>query len=243
MTGMPDETVPVVGGQWIGLQAAIYATLTSNPDLVLLRLGKPTTPSAEAVEVARHFPTTLNPTLWIDYRPIILIPFQPFSGTGTGTGMPRKGSVVGASSTSTFPFANRSSWDIRRLIATTSPRQPSNSSAGMCVQAECDGRSPAFRFFPTAAYRREKLKIARDLADFSERIARSLQDRLEADLVSAADVVLARVETRASPGLAKAARQDYLVALTDLRDQIGIPDSAGTMEPMGEFTLPAYIPP
>ena len=34
------------------------------------------------MEVARHFPTTLNPTLWIDYRPMSLIPFQPFGGPG-----------------------------------------------------------------------------------------------------------------------------------------------------------------
>ena len=57
-------------------------TLTCNPDFNLFRLGNPTTPSAESVEVARHFPTTLNPTLWIDYRPMILIPFQPFGGPG-----------------------------------------------------------------------------------------------------------------------------------------------------------------
>src|SRR5581483_10851398 len=41
----------------------------------------------------------------------------------------------------------------------------------------------------------------------------------------------------------KAAKQDYLVALTDLRNQIGMPDTAGAAEPLGEFTLPPYIPP
>ena len=61
-----SETVPSVGGQSVSLQAALYGALTSNPDLATLRLGNPTTPSAEAVEVARNFPTTLNPTLWCD---------------------------------------------------------------------------------------------------------------------------------------------------------------------------------
>ena len=41
----------------------------------------------------------------------------------------------------------------------------------------------------------------------------------------------------------KAAQQDYVTALTDLRNQIGIPESAGAAEPLGEFTLPPYIPP
>jgi outer membrane protein, heavy metal efflux system len=31
--------------------------------------------------------------------------------------------------------------------------------------------------------------------------------------------------------------------LTDLRNQIGIPEQAGSIEPLGEFTLPRYIPP
>ena len=77
-----SETVPSVGGQSVSLQAALYGALTSNPDLATLRLGNPTTPSAEAVEVARNFPTTLNPTLWCDLRPITLIPPDPFGGTG-----------------------------------------------------------------------------------------------------------------------------------------------------------------
>ncbi|MGZ3390321.1 MAG: TolC family protein, partial [Isosphaeraceae bacterium] len=63
---VPGDVIPSVGRQSISLQAALYGTLTSNPDLATLRLGNPTTPSAEAVEVARHFPTTLNPTLWCD---------------------------------------------------------------------------------------------------------------------------------------------------------------------------------
>ena len=66
---------------------------------------------------------------------------------------------------------------------------------------------------------------------------------MEANQVQAADVALARVESQATRQLVKAARQDYLMALTDLRNQIGIPDQAGTIEPLGEFTLPPYIPP
>ena len=68
-------------GQSISLQAALYGAITSNPDLVALRNSNVASP--EAVEVARRFPTTLNPTLWIDYRPITLIPRDTFAN-GTG---------------------------------------------------------------------------------------------------------------------------------------------------------------
>ena len=37
--------------------------------------------------------------------------------------------------------------------------------------------------------------------------------------------------------------QDYANALTDLRNQMGVPESAGTAEPLGEFILPGNIPP
>ena len=74
---VPSDAISVIGGPSISLQMALYGTLTCNPDLNLLRLGNTTTPSAESVEVARHFPTTLNPTLWIDYRPKVSSPFKP----------------------------------------------------------------------------------------------------------------------------------------------------------------------
>jgi cobalt-zinc-cadmium efflux system outer membrane protein len=111
------------------------------------------------------------------------------------------------------------------------------------VQAELLALVQTYRFFETAAYRRERLKVAKELADFNERLLSTLEHRLEANQVPAADVVLARVETRATRQLVKAAQQDYVTALTDLRNQIGNPESAGAAEPLGEFTLPPYIPP
>ena len=81
---VPSDAISLIGGPSLRLQMALYATLTCNPDLNILRLGNPTTPSAESVEVARHFPTTLNPTLWMDYRPMILIPFEALRRPGGG---------------------------------------------------------------------------------------------------------------------------------------------------------------
>ncbi len=242
----PSSIAPPLGGQSISLQAAMYGALTSNPDLVSLRQGNPTAASAEAVEVARHFPTTLNPTLWIDFRPITLIPPNTFGSTSPGGGA-TKGSggsfyhygqdliyislrqpiELGHQTTHRYHIAqaayDQQRWNVMQFELTT------------LVQT--------YRFFQTAAYRREKFKLAEQLADFNDRLVKSLESRLEANQVAAADVSLARVESRATRQQVKAARQDYLTALADLRNQIGIPEEAGAAEPLGEFTLPTYIPP
>ena len=123
----PDDSIPTVGGQSIALQAALYGTLTSNPDLATLRLGNPTTPSAESVEVARHFPTTLNPTLWCDLRPITLIPPTPLAAAL------RPGSTVFTVRSVLFlPFASPASG------AGTSDHPPLQHRQGRVRAAEMD---------------------------------------------------------------------------------------------------------
>jgi cobalt-zinc-cadmium efflux system outer membrane protein len=238
--------VPAVTSHPISLEAALYGAVTSNPDLVTLREGNALAASAEAVEVARHFPTTLNPTLWVDYRPITLIPRDTF---GTS-------SSAGGSSRSTHGGFYHYGQDYIYI----SVRQPIelghqtthrfhvaqaafNQQRWIVVQAELTALVQTYRFFQTAAYRREKYHLAQELADFNDHLSESLQRRMEANQVLAADVALARVESRATRQQVKAARQDYLTALTDLRNQIGIPEEAGAVEPLGEFTLPPYIPP
>ena len=237
--------MPSTGGHPISLQAALYGAITSNPDLVTLRQGNAIAVSAEAVEVARHFPTTLNPTLWIDYRPITLVPNGTF-GTGTPGGRTAGGGggfyhfgqdffyislrqpiELGHQTTHRYHIA-QAAFDQQKWIV---------------VQAELTALVQTYRFFQTAAYRREKYRLAEELADFNDRLIESLQRRMEANQVQAADVALARVESRATRQQVKAARQDYLTALTDLRNQIGIPEQAGAVEPLGKFTLPPYIPP
>ena len=238
----PPLTTASVGSQSISLEAALYGAITSNPDLVTLRQGNVLAASAEAVEVARHFPTTLNPTLWIDYRPITLIPNGTF-GTSPPASKDNSGfyhygqNYIYISLRQPIELGHQTTH--RYHIAEAA----FNQQQWLVVQAELTTLVQTYRFFQTAAYRREKYHLSDQLADFNERLSESLQKRMEANQVQAADVALARVESRATRQLVKAARQDYLTALTDLRNQIGIPEQAGAIEPLGEFTLPPYIPP
>ena len=234
----------LVGGQPIAMQAALYGAITSNPDLVTLREGNVLAASAEAVEVARNFPVTLNPTLWLDYRPITLVPNGTF-GTGPKTHASASGNNFYHYGQDYIYVSLRQPVELghqtrhRYHIAKAAYEQ----QKWVVVQAELTALVQTYRFFQTAAYRREKFRLAQDLADFNDRLQETLQRRMDANQVQAADVSLGRVESRATRQQVKAARQDYLTALTDLRNQIGIPEQAGNFEPLGEFSIPPYIPP
>ncbi len=232
-----------LGGQSLSLQAAMYGALTGNPDLVTLRQGSPLAASAEAVEVARHFPTTLNPTLWIDYRPITLIPPSgsiPNTSHGSGKSFYHFGQdLIYISLRQPIELGHQTAH--RYHIAQAAYDQ----QRWMVLQAELTALVQTYRFFQTAAYRRERFRLAQQLADFNDRLLATLRRQLDASQpgVTVADVALARIESQGTRQQVKAARQDYLTALADLRNQIGISEEAGMVEPFGEFTLPGYIPP
>jgi cobalt-zinc-cadmium efflux system outer membrane protein len=238
--GLPATLSVMEGsGMSISLQAALYGALTGNPDLVALRNSNIASP--EAVEVARRFPTTLNPTLWVDYRPINLIPPDTFASTG-----PRHAGPYYHFGRQFFYVSVRQPIELghqtthRHEIA----KAALNQQQWTVVQAELLALVQTYRFFQTAAYRREKLRIAVELADFNDRLLETLRRRLqlEAAQVAASDVVLAEVENRATRQLVEVARQDYANALTDLRNQLGLPETASTAEPLGDFVLPRTIP-
>ena len=166
----PDGS-PRVGGQSISLQAALYGAITSNPDLVALRNSNVASP--EAVEVARRFPTTLNPTLWIDFRPINLIPPDTFGGTGGGTPQHRTG-----------PFYHFGKHDLLHLRPPADragapddpplphrPGRAATSSSGPWSRPSCSRWSR-----PTASSRRPPTAARSsgwpsELADFNDRLA------------------------------------------------------------------------
>jgi cobalt-zinc-cadmium efflux system outer membrane protein len=96
-----------------------------------------------------------------------------------------------------------------------------------------------YRLFETAAYRRERLRVATELAEFNDKLFQALKRRLEVNPASAADVALAEVELEATRQLVEAARNDYAVALTDFHNQIGTPETAGQALPSDPFVAPA----
>ena len=235
-------------GQPLSLQAALYGAITSNPDLGTLRQGTANGPSPEAVEVARRFPVALNPTVFIDYRPITLVPNGTFANspvTGSGAGAANGGhhgyyhngqQYIVASLRQPIELGHQTTH--RYNIA----RAALDQQRWTILQAELTTLVQTYRFFQTAAYRREKYRLARELAEFNDRTLAALQRRQEANQAQPADVTLARVESRATRQQIRAARQDYLTALTDLRNTVGIPATSAAAEPLGEFTLPPYIP-
>jgi cobalt-zinc-cadmium efflux system outer membrane protein len=234
----PAASPPALVGNSISLQAALMGAVTSNPDLLTLRNSNIASP--EAVEVARRFPVTLNPTLWIDFRPITLIPRDTFVSSGHRPGGPfyhfgqvfwyisyRQPIELGHQTTHRYHIAraalNQQNWNIMQLEMAT------------LVQT--------YRFFQTAAYRREKLRLARELASFNDQLLSEFRRALQAGRdVAPADVALAEVENQATRQQVEVAMQDYATALTDLRNQMGVPETAGTAEPLGEFILPGNIP-
>ena len=232
-------------GQPLSLQTALLGAITSNPDLATLRQGTANGPSPEAVEVARRFPVTLNPTVFIDYRPITLIPRDPFgtaAANSTGAGAHHGGfyhsgqNYILVSLRQPIELGHQTTH--RYHIAQAALEQ----QRWTILQAELTTLVQTYRFFQTAAYRREKFRLARELADFNDRTLQALQRRLETNQAQPADVTLARVEARATRQQIRAARQDYLTALADLRNTVGLPANASAAEPLGAFTLPPYIP-
>lgn len=241
----PGEMAPIGPGrmvdagttvQPISMQAALYGAITSNPDLVALRQGNEA--SAEAVEVARRFPTTLNPTLWIDVRPLVYARVPPErldDGTTRGAHLNQKDAFLNLSIRQPIELGNQTTHRYHIARAAYSQQQWN------VVQAEMTALVQTYRFFQTAAYRREKLRVAGEVAAFNDKMVAGLPQRLTASQIQAGDVALAEVEAETARQMVEAARQDYAIALADLQNQLGVPEAA-SVEPLGEFVLPGVIP-
>ena len=222
----------------LSLEAALYGAITSNPDLVSLRQG--TVATAEAVEVARRFPTSLNPTLWVDVRPLV---YERMPGVTLGNGghipakLNQKDALMYFSLRQPIELGHQTTH--RYHIA----QAFYNQQRWNVVQAEMTALVQTYRFFQTAAYRREKLRVADSFSTFNQELLVTLRKRLEANQTTAVDVALAVVEARATKQQVQVARQDYLSALADLSNQLGTPETAGSIQPLGEFVLPPFIAP
>jgi outer membrane protein TolC len=215
--------VPLSLAAQVDLETALQWTLERNPSLVATRQNLRV--SAEAVAVAQHFPTSLNPSISVTYTPWVF-ERQP---NGQVENLDRSVSVTWAQP---LELGHRQAY--REQMAQASYCQ----TQWNVLQTELTALVQTYRFHQTALYRREKLIIAQDLNNFSTRLVEMLRRHAEANQATASDVVLAEVENQATIDQLEAARQDYVSALADLRQQIGIPDIATSAEPIGTFRIP-----
>ena len=207
----------------IDLETALQWTLQFNPTLLATRQNLNV--SAEAVNVAKHFPTSLNPTVSVQYEPWVF-------GQGDNGQSGRLDRAVYLTWGQPIELGHRQSY--REQMAQAQYTQTRWS----VLQSELTAIVLTYRLHQTALYRREKLGIALELRDFNTRLVEIIRRQERANQTTAADVVLAEVESQTTVEQADAARQDYVSALTDLRQQIGIPGIAASAEPTGAFRVP-----
>lgn len=214
---------PVTSAQMpLDLQTALRLTLTSNPDLVGLRPG--VAASAAAVAVAQQFPMELNPSLSVD-----LFPWTYERDFGQGAA--RLDTAVSVAWTQPIGPGRRSN---RLEIA----RATYHQTQWRVVQAELLALVQTYRLHQTATYRREKLRVARQLAEFNAHLVEAIRRQTEAAQAAPPDLVLAEVENQSMRQRLQMAEQEYLDAVTELRKQIGLPEYAGSAEPVGPLTVP-----
>jgi outer membrane protein, heavy metal efflux system len=216
----PDESRAAVT---LSLQTALERTLSSNPDLIAVRQNLRV--SAEAVQVARLLPTNLNPTASVDVRPWV------FGVTPSG-GTERLESAVAVTWSQPVELGARTAK--RTAIAHAEYEQ----THWNIVQAELLALVQTYRAYQTAVYRRDKLRVARELAELNGQLLQVLQRQWEANQVPAADVVLANVENLSAQQRVEAAEQEYVDALAVLRQEIGIVELADSAEPDGRLEAP-----
>jgi len=212
----------------VDLPAALELTLSRNPDLVAIRQSLPV--SSAAVAVARRFPTSLNPTVSVDARP------WTFERNPGGGSRPLEADV-------TISWNQPIELGHRRAYREAIARAAYNQAEWRVLQAELAALVQTYRLHQTATYRRGKLRVAQQLADFNQALVQIVQRQMQANQASPADVSVAEVENQATIQQLAASQQDYVAALTELRQQMGIPEFAGSIEPSGRLRVPEPVTP
>jgi cobalt-zinc-cadmium efflux system outer membrane protein len=106
------------------------------------------------------------------------------------------------------------------------------------LQAELLALIETYRLHQTATFRRDKLRVARELAEFNARLVQTVRRQTEAGQLAASELVLAEVENQSMQQALQIAEQEYAAALAAMRRQIGIPNYAATAVPAGPLQVP-----
>jgi cobalt-zinc-cadmium efflux system outer membrane protein len=211
----------------LDLATALQWTLYRNPDLVTQRRNLCV--SAAAVAVARQFPTSLNPTVSVDYQPWN---FERDMGQGAR----QLETLVSVSWSQPIELGHRTT---QRLAIAQAAYDQMHWNI---LQAELLALVETYRLHQTASYRREKLRVAQILAEFNAQLLRTIRRQMEAGQASASDLVLAEVENQSMVQRLQTGRQEYIDALSDLRRQIGLPECVASVIPIGELNVPEGMP-
>ena len=206
------ELVPV------DLETALQWTLSSNPDLVAMR--QDLCVSAAAVAVAKRFPMSLNPSVSVDVRPWT---FE----RDTGHGSQSLDTAVSLSWMQPIELGHRTA---RRV---TIAQAEYSQTQWDILQAELLALVATYRMHQTAAFHRDKLGVARHLADFNARLVETVRRQAEAGQLSASDLVLAEVENQSIQQVLETAEREYTDALAGMRRQIGLPSTRRLPSPSG----------
>jgi cobalt-zinc-cadmium efflux system outer membrane protein len=207
----------------LDLESALRWTLSSNPDLVATR--QDLCVSAAAVAVAQRFPLSLNPSVSVDVRPWT---FEH----DTGQGSRQLGTQVSLSWMQPIEFGHRTG----RRVAIA--RAEYSQTQWNILQAELLALIETYRLHQTATFRRDKLRVARELAEFNARLVQTVRRQTEAGQLAASELVLAEVENQSMQQALQIAEQEYAAALAAMRRQIGIPNYAATAVPAGPLQVP-----
>ncbi|HUT10868.1 MAG TPA: TolC family protein [Thermoguttaceae bacterium] len=223
--GVDSEPSPAASpGQIpLDLESALQWTLSRNPDLVAMRQNLCV--SAAAVAVAERFPMSLNPSVSVDVRPWT---FEH----DTGQGNRQLATVVSLSWMQPIEFGHRTG----RRIAIA--RAEYSQTQWDILQAELLALIETYRLHQTATFRRDKLRVARDLAEFNAKLVETVRRQTEAGQLAASELVLAEVENQSMQQVLQTSEQEYADALAAMRRQIGIPDYATTAVPDGSLKVP-----
>jgi cobalt-zinc-cadmium efflux system outer membrane protein len=215
----PGSAIP------LPLETALEWTLSCNPDLVTIRQNLNV--SADAVAVARRFPTSLNPTVSVNLQPWVF-------ARAADQHVEQLSTQVSVSWMQPIEFGHRTAY--RAAIANAAYSQ----TRWTILQNELMALVQTYRLHQAGVYRREKYHIAVELADFNRRLLETLKRQLQANQIPAADVVLAEVENQTTLQHVETARQEYVQAQTDLCQQIGVPRLAEAVELLGALQSPDY---
>jgi outer membrane protein, heavy metal efflux system len=212
----------------LDLETALQWTLAHNPDLVALRQNLSV--SSAAVGVARKFPTSLNPTVSVDARPWT---FDRNMGQGARP----------LETDFTVSWAQPIELGGRTALRTEIAQASFSQTQWNNLQAELMALVQTYRLHQTATYRREKLRVTQQLAEFNAQLVQAVRHQVEAAQAVSADLVLAEVENQSMIQRLQTSRQEYLDALTELRKQLGLPQYADSVIPVGALEVPEGVSP